>query len=124
MAYISFVTCFALHFVYPIFLVVLGGIFGVAVMLVYPFGFVVCMLFLSVCYPYVGLFEDVSNFADSWAVECEDGPFFGVFVFWFICFGFLLQLPFQIRYELWGEVIIRYSEYCVPFYFPISRGEC
>ena len=38
LAYISFVTCFTLHFVYPTFLVVLGGILGVAIILVYPFG--------------------------------------------------------------------------------------
>ena len=47
-----------------------------------------------------------------------------VFRFWFVCLCFLLQLPFQIRYELWGEVIItRYGEYCAPFSFRISQGE-
>ena len=38
LAYISFITCFTLRFVYPTFLVVLGGILGISVILVYPFG--------------------------------------------------------------------------------------
>ena len=38
LAYISLITCFAFHFVYPTFLGVLGGILSIPVMLVYPFG--------------------------------------------------------------------------------------
>jgi len=44
---------------------------------------------------------------------------FGSFVLVFCC-SFL----FRFVMSCGGEVIvIRYSEYCVPFYFPISRGE-
>ena len=72
LAYVCFITCFTLHFVYPTFLVVLGGILGISVLLVYSFGLLSKCICTSVGYSYVGLFKEVSDFSDFWAVECED----------------------------------------------------